>query len=137
MLDSCPECADVNRDGNVTPLDALCVFQKYLGYGLELRSPNFTQAVEITKNEVVTYQEKLVKTPYFNQSNGRTLSAQEVWGWNHTPYLISVEDTYCQGLSRKGHGVGLSGYGATQMAKNGKSYKNIIKYYYQGVEIDD
>ncbi len=27
----CPECADVNKDGSVTPLDAFCLFSKYLG----------------------------------------------------------------------------------------------------------
>lgn len=110
-------------------------FQKYLGYNLELRSPNFLEAVKNTTNQVVTYQNKLIKTPYFNQSDGRTLSAKEVWGWENTPYLISVDDPYCQGLKRNGHGVGLSGFGATQMAKNGKTYQEIIKYYYQGVEI--
>ncbi|MFD1780803.1 stage II sporulation protein D [Fredinandcohnia salidurans] len=34
-----------------------------------------------------------------------------------------------------GHGVGMSQYGANGMAKEGKSYKEIITYYYQGVEI--
>lgn len=111
------------------------VFQKYLGYGLEKRSPNFTQAIAETQGEVVTYQGELIKTPYFNQSDGKTLSAEEVWGWTHTPYLISVDDPYCQGLVRKGHGVGLSGYGATQMAKSGKDYKTIIKYYYKDVDV--
>lgn len=117
--------------------DDPAVFQKYLGYGLEIRSPNFVQAIEDTKNEVVTYNNELVKTPYFNQSDGKTLSAEEVWGWTHTPYLKSVEDPACNGMDRKGHGVGLSGYGATQMAKNGKNYKDIIKYYYQKVEIEE
>lgn len=36
-----------------------------------------------------------------------------------------------------GHGVGMSQYGANEMAKEGKSYKDIIKYYYQGVEISN
>ncbi|WP_174614913.1 stage II sporulation protein D [Virgibacillus ihumii] len=34
-----------------------------------------------------------------------------------------------------GHGVGMSQYGANGMAKQGKSYKQIVKHYYQGVEI--
>ncbi|KUP05125.1 stage II sporulation protein D [Bacillus coahuilensis m2-6] len=34
-----------------------------------------------------------------------------------------------------GHGVGMSQYGANGMAKEGKSYKEIILHYYQGVEI--
>ncbi|MCU9613291.1 stage II sporulation protein D [Caldibacillus lycopersici] len=34
-----------------------------------------------------------------------------------------------------GHGVGMSQYGANGMAKEGKTYEDIIKYYYQGVAI--
>lgn len=112
------------------------VFQKYLGYGLELRSPNFVKAIEATKNEIVKYNGKLVKTPYFNQSDGKTLSAQEVWGWNNTPYLVSVEDPDCKEMKRNGHGVGLSGYGATKKAERGETYQQIIKYYYSGVSIE-
>lgn len=35
-----------------------------------------------------------------------------------------------------GHGVGLSQYGANQMANNGYNYQEIIKHYYQGVYLD-
>lgn len=119
-------------DGSDDP----AIFQRYLGYGVEKRSPNFVKAVETTKDQVVTYNGKLVKTPYFNQSNGRTLSAKEVWGWTHTPYLQSVDDPYCKGLTQNGHGVGMSGCGAEGMAKAGKSYEEIIKYYYNGVAIE-
>ena len=34
-----------------------------------------------------------------------------------------------------GHGVGLSQYGANALAKQNKNYKDILKYYYQGTEI--
>ena len=34
-----------------------------------------------------------------------------------------------------GHGVGMSQYGANQMAIEGKNYEEIIKHYYTGVEI--
>ncbi|HEU5139664.1 MAG TPA: stage II sporulation protein D [Bacillales bacterium] len=36
-----------------------------------------------------------------------------------------------------GHGVGMSQYGANGMAKQGKEYRDIIKYYYQGVSISN
>lgn len=35
----------------------------------------------------------------------------------------------------KGHGVGLSQYGANEMAKEGKNYKEILNYYYQNISI--
>ncbi|WP_075983161.1 stage II sporulation protein D [Bacillus massilinigeriensis] len=34
-----------------------------------------------------------------------------------------------------GHGVGMSQYGANGMAQEGKTYKQIVKYYYNGVQI--
>ena len=34
-----------------------------------------------------------------------------------------------------GHGVGMSQYGANGMAEEGKSYKDIVTHYYQGIEI--
>jgi len=111
------------------------VFQRYLGYGVEIRSPNFVKAVEATEGQVVTYNGQLVKTPYFSQSDGRTRSAQEVWGWTTTPYLKSVDDPWSEGMELLGHGVGLSGYGATKQAEQGKTFEEIIKYYYDGVEI--
>lgn len=34
-----------------------------------------------------------------------------------------------------GHGLGMSQYGANEMAKEGKDYKEILNYYYHGLEI--
>ncbi|MBU0728002.1 N-acetylmuramoyl-L-alanine amidase, partial [Patescibacteria group bacterium] len=133
MLDENRKFPGLPYDGSDDP----AIFQKYLGYGLESRSPNFVGAVAITKDEVVTYNGELVKTPYFNQSDGATKSAEEVWGWTHTPYLKSVADPWCEGLTKQGHGVGLSGYGATAQAEEGKTYDEIIKYYYQGVQVEE
>lgn len=111
--------------------------QKYLGYGYEKRAPNIVKAVRDTRGKVVTYKGKLVKTPYFSTTDGTaTKSAQAVWGWTHTPYLVSVPDPLCTATRFSGHGVGLSGCGATQAALNGNTYEQIIKYYYTGVEIE-
>ena len=35
-----------------------------------------------------------------------------------------------------GHGVGMSQYGANEMAKEGKTYEEILKYYYKNVELE-
>lgn len=109
--------------------------QKYVGFGSEKYSPNTLRAIADTAGEVVTYGGKLIKTPYFSSDDGRTRSAEEVWGWKDTPYLISVPDIYCTGMPMNGHGVGLSGCGSLGMANAGKTYQEIIKYYYQGVDI--
>ena len=103
---------------------------------MEMRSSYTVNAAEETYGEVVTYDGELIKTPYFSQSDGRTRSAEEVFGWTHTPYLQSVDDPYCEGLEMRGHGVGLSGCGSKGAAENGKTYLEILKYYYLGVEIE-
>lgn len=36
-----------------------------------------------------------------------------------------------------GHGVGMSQWGANAMAKNGSTYKEILKHYYQGIELQN
>ncbi|MFA5854988.1 MAG: SpoIID/LytB domain-containing protein [Candidatus Gracilibacteria bacterium] len=110
--------------------------QKYLGYGFELRSPNVTKAVEETEGLVVKYDGELVVTPYFSQSDGiATKSAKEVWGWD-APWLVSVPDTFCDSTVFAGHGVGLSGCGATALARSGKTFEEILKYYYTGVTVE-
>jgi peptidoglycan hydrolase-like amidase len=113
-------------------------FQKYLGYGYELRHPNVAAAAVATEGTVVTYNGTVIKTPYFSASNGvATKSAKEVWGWTNTPYLVSVPDTYCVSSAFSGHGVGLSGCGAKALAEKGWSFEKIIKYYYTGVALDE
>lgn len=111
--------------------------QKYLGYGYELRSPNATAAALATAGEVVTYNGKAIITPYFTATDGNyTKSAESVWGWTNTPWLVSVLDSGCTtSTAFQGHGVGLSGCGATAMANSGKTYEEIIRYYYTGVDI--
>ncbi|MCM3412684.1 stage II sporulation protein D [Metabacillus litoralis] len=48
-----------------------------------------------------------------------------------------VDDTILFTTTGYGHGVGMSQYGANSMAKEGKSYKEILKYYYKGIKIED
>lgn len=109
--------------------------QKYLGYGFEERSANIADYVAETTGEVVTYDNEVIKTPYFSESPGYTMSAESVWGWTHTPWLQGVQDPYCDAEAFYGHGVGLSGCGATGMAEAGYLYDEIIEHYYQGVDL--
>jgi hypothetical protein len=119
---------DLNDDPNYS--------QKYLGYSFEKRSPKTARLATETAGQYVTWQGKLVKTPYFSKSDGkRTIAAQTKWGWTDTPWLVSVDDSACVSGAFSGHGVGLSGCGATALAKQGKTYQDIIKYYYPGTAI--
>lgn len=115
---------DLNDDPNMS--------QKYIGYGFEKRAPWHVEDVKTTRDKVVYYKNKVIKTPYFHSDDGRTRSAQEVWGWKDTPYLNSKNDPHCKGLRLLGHGVGMSGCGAEGFAKDGKNMYWLIDYYFPG-----
>lgn len=132
-------------DGSDSPAE----FQKYLGYGYESRG-NMPAATEATRGMIVTYEDKPVKTPYFTQSDGWTRLPREA-GWPVEPFRFTqkVKDPWSCGLtsaaladssyagcpgSRRGHGVGISGMGATGLANEGKTWQGIINYFYRGVE---
>lgn len=110
--------------------------QVYRGYGFESRSPNITQAIIDTTGEMVTYNNEVVITPYFSKSDGRTRAWEEVWYGDHKPWLISVEDPGCNGLTKLGHGVGLSAHGAKWfITEQGWDYQKTLTYYYTGTQV--
>lgn len=118
-------------------LDATSLDQVYKGFSFELRSPNYINSLNQTTGEIITYKNKVVITPYFSQSDGRTRSWSEVWS-GEKPWLVSVPDPYCQGKELKGHGVGMSALGAREfIEKENKKYKEVLKYYYKDIEIKD
>lgn len=71
---------------------------------------------------------------------GKTLlSGGDMWrifGLRSPAFEISYTDNVFTFKTKGyGHGVGLSQYGANEMAKSGKTAEDILKYYYSGVEI--
>lgn len=69
-----------------------------------------------------------------------TLSGTEfrsIMGLNSANFNIQFNgdnvEIDCNGY---GHGVGMSQWGANAMAKNGNNYKEILKHYYSGVDIE-
>lgn len=53
---------------------------------------------------------------------------------NQPGSLSSKDDFVVQGRGY-GHGVGMSQYGAVEMAKQGKNYRDILLYYYPAIEL--
>lgn len=110
--------------------------QVYRGYSSELRIPTLVQAENETKGMVITYQGKVVVTPYFSRSDGRTRAWTEVWGGVGMPWLQSVAVPQDSGQTLWGHGVGMSARGALLMVVNDKkSWDAVIRYFYAGVDI--
>ena len=65
---------------------------------------------------------------------GRTVrEALELPSTNFTLKISAGKITFTS--SGSGHGVGMSQYGASGMAKKGYNYKDILAHYYQGTEV--
>ena len=118
-----------------TAIDNPDFFQKYVWAWLEKTLTKRYQALNATENEVVMYNWYLQILPYFNYSAGFTLSAEEKRWWNDTPYLNSTFDfEHCNDFS--GHWVWLAGKWAERFAKNWMKYDQILKYYYDWINIE-
>ncbi|MEK7665318.1 MAG: NBR1-Ig-like domain-containing protein [Patescibacteria group bacterium] len=109
--------------------------QVYNGYGYEARTPNITKAVEATRGITATYDGATAITAYFSRSDGRTRDWSEVWGGS-VPWSKSVAVPCDEGKTLWGHGVGMSASGGLCMAKEGKTYDEIVKYFYTGVALE-
>lgn len=72
---------------------------------------------------------------------GKTFTGEDIrktLGFNSTDFTMKRKGNKVIVTTKGcGHGVGMSQYGANGMAKEGKSYKDIVQYYYQGVSISN
>lgn len=95
---------------------------------------NVLLATEATAGQVLYYGGKLITTcSYSNSNGGRVKSSEEVWG-GARPWLVSKSDPYDNGPGN-GHGVGMSQYGAKEMARQGFDYTEILGFYYPGTAL--
>jgi stage II sporulation protein D len=90
------------------------------------------QSLEITERDSAGY---VTKVTYGNTVvNGEAL--REVLGLNSACFYFSELDGNIRIVTKGiGHGLGFSQYGANELAKSGYSYKELLSYYYEGVEI--
>jgi stage II sporulation protein D len=72
---------------------------------------------------------------------GKTVSGTELrslFGLGSTQFTMELtEDTVEFLVQGNGHRVGLSQYGAQALAQEGKTYVEILQWYYTGVEITE
>ncbi len=105
--------------------------QVYNGASAEKEKTN--KAVLETKGKVLVYNGKIINASYCASAGGKTRLASEVWN-RELPYIHSVP-SYDDEIGRKGHGVGLSQYGANFLAKNGYNAYQILNYFYRDVAL--
>ena len=96
--------------------------------------PHAIQATKATAREILVYNGRPISAVYSACNGGRTVSSQERWG-SVRPYLIAQDDPWDNSTTRTGHGVGMSQRGAKAMAAAGKSYREILAFYYPGTDV--
>lgn len=100
--------------------------QAYGGASAETSQTN--DAVTETANIVLICQGKIVPAYYSASAGGKTNTGGQVWS-KDLPFLKSVP-SYDDGIKKNGHGVGMSQYGANNLAKRGYNGYQILKYFY-------
>mgnify|MGYP001588133450 CR=1 FL=1 len=126
---------------NNTPSD-----QVYRGYAWEGYAPNLVEATKATAGEVMKYNGKIARTVYSSDSGGTTKNACSLWGGefcNADYGYLAGGITDPEGTVRRdaatiaaSHGVGMSATGARRLAELGKTYKEILAYYYKGISVE-
>ncbi len=85
-------------------------------------------AVYDTENKVITYNGSCICAVWHSSSVNQTKNAKDVWG-SPIAYLCSVP-TSEKDRRASGHGVGMSQYGADDMAAQGFLAEEILQHYY-------
>ncbi len=123
--------------------------QVYRGYNFELRSNGLSGLVQDTKGIIITYQGKPIVGAYSSDSGGISKNACAVWVRycsvdgklkSELAYLIGgIQDPegtiHDKTKVSASHGVGVSTAGARKLIESGKTFGDMIAYYYPGVAI--
>lgn len=98
--------------------------------------PNPVRAAEETAGEALMYKGEPARAIYTASNGGRTVSSKERWGGSFE-YLRAQDDPWDRnaGYPLNGHGVGMSQRGAMWAAEHGKTYREILAFYYPGTEL--
>ena len=75
---------------------------------------------------------KIIPAYYSASAGGQTRSSGQVWT-KDLAFLKSVP-SFDDGIKKNGHGVGMSQYGANNLAKKGYNAYQILKYFYADVK---
>ncbi len=112
---------------------------------------NFMKTITITRSEFcnklnINCDNIVIKDIKYNETgridelniNNKVFKGTEIrrlLSLRSTDFKINVSDNISITTKGYGHGVGMSQYGANEMAKNGSSYEEILKHYYQNIDI--
>lgn len=109
---------------------------------IELSKQNFCNKLNIKCNKInitniIKDQSNRVSKITINNKEFTGIQIRKLLSLRSTDFTFKIKDNSIEIKTKGyGHGVGMSQYGANNMAKLGYTYEEILKYYYQNVEID-
>lgn len=134
--------------------DAIAVFGSNEEYLKSVESPeeNLTSEVTISKDEfcnklniscdainisdVLKSSSGRINSLNINEKTFKGTEIRTLFDLKSTDFDISIGSEIKFVTKGYGHGVGMSQYGANKLAQNGKNYEEILKHYYQNINIE-
>lgn len=96
--------------------------------GASAETPQTNDAVTETEGIVLIHEGKIIPAYYSASAGGHTKDASQVWTKDLA--FIKAVPSFDDGIKKNGHGVGMSQYGANNLAKKGYNAYQILKYFY-------
>ena len=96
--------------------------------GATSETPQTNDAVIETTGLVLVHDGKIIPAYYSASAGGHTKDASQVWTKDLA--FIKTVPSFDDGIKKNGHGVGMSQYGANNLAKKGYNAYQILKYFY-------
>ena len=107
------------------------MLEKYSEFKIDFENQECIKITEYTEGERV----KKIKIGNIELSGA---NARSIFGLKSAKFNFEIIDNNVKFIVvGYGHGVGLSQSGSDALAKQGKNYEEIIKYYYKDVEISE
>ena len=134
---------------------SISVFNEQRDYLTSVESPfdqNNSNTIEITKQDFCTKLDiscnqisitnitkdnsNRVSKITINNKEYKGTKVRKLLSLRSTDFTFNIKDTTIEITTKGyGHGVGMSQYGANNMAKLGYTYEEILKYYYKDIKI--
>lgn len=91
---------------------------------------------EITITDIIKDNSNRINKITINNKTFCGIEIRKLLSLRSTDFSIKEQPNYIEITTKGyGHGVGMSQYGANKMASLGYTYEEILKYYYQNIEI--
>ena len=109
---------------------------------IEISKQDFCNKLDISCNQIsitniITDNSNRVSKITINNKEFKGTQVRKLLSLRSTDFTFNIKETTIEIITKGyGHGVGMSQYGANNMAKIGYTHEEILKYYYQDIKID-